>query len=137
MWRHIKHSLLIAMGMISLALGVLGIFLPLLPTVPLVLLSAYCFARSSQRLHRCLVEHKHFGSIIRNFESGRGIPRRVKLRAIAVIWVSMGISSWIVASTPLIVMLICIGAAVSIYLVRLPEYSETPAKTKPSMNDNA
>ena len=136
MLHHIKHSLLIALGIISLLVGVVGIFLPLLPTVPLVLLSAFCFARSSERLHRWLVEHRHFGSIIRNFESGRGVPRRVKLRAITVIWISMGISSWIVARPLLILMLIGIGAAVSVYLYRLPEYNEAAAYAKQTVDDN-
>lgn len=127
MLRHIKHSLLVASGIISLVLGVAGIFLPLLPTVPFVLLSAFCFARSSERLHNWLIRHRHFGAIIRNFESGRGIPRRVKLRAITLAWISMGLSAWIVARPPLMLMLFGIGAAVSIYLYRLPEYTEAPA----------
>ena len=120
----IKHSLLVAAGIVSLALGVLGVFLPLLPTVPLVLLSGYCFARSSERMHTWLISNRHFGAIIRNFESGQGIARRVKVRAITVVWISMGISCLLVARPVLCTMLAAIGLGVSIYLWRLPEYSD-------------
>ncbi|HJN94543.1 MAG TPA: YbaN family protein [Gammaproteobacteria bacterium] len=117
----IKHWLLIIAGIISLALGVVGAFLPLLPTVPLVLLAAFCFARSSERLHRWLLSNRHFGAIVRNFEAGQGIPRRVKIRAITVVWISMGISCSIVAQVLLCTMLFLIGMGVSIYLWRMPE----------------
>ncbi|NKB32285.1 MAG: DUF454 family protein [Pseudomonadales bacterium] len=119
----LKKVFLVLGGIVSLALGVLGVFLPLLPTVPLVLLAAFCFARSSDRLHNWMLTHKHFGAIIRNFESGQGIPRRVKVRAIVIIWISMGISCWIVNQMLLCAMLFAIGAAVSTYLWRQPEYT--------------
>lgn len=120
----LKRSLLVIGGIVSLVLGVIGAFLPLLPTVPLVLLAAFCFARSSETLHNRLINHKHFGAIVRNFEAGQGVPRRVKLRAIVIIWISMGISCWIVAQVFLCAMLFAIGAGVSIYLWRLPEYAD-------------
>ena len=120
----LKRYVLIVSGISSLTLGVIGAFLPLLPTVPLVLLAAFCFARSSERLHTWLINHGSFGRIIRNFESGNGIPRRVKVRAIVVIWISMGISCWIVSRVALCIMLALIGLGVSVYLYRLPEYKE-------------
>ncbi len=117
----LKRWLLIIAGILSLLLGVLGIFLPLLPTVPLVLLSGFCFARSSDRLHNWLLTHPRFGRIIRDYEVGKGIPRKVKIRAITLIWLSMGLSAVIVARPPLIAMLFLVGAAVSYYLWRQPE----------------
>jgi len=119
----IKRILLIIAGVLSLVLGVIGAFVPLLPTVPLVLLAAYCFGRSSERLHQWLIRHRYFGPIIDNFQAGKGIPRRVKYRTIAIIWLSMSFSCWMVAKLWLCVMLICIGLAVSIYLLRLPDYN--------------
>ena len=92
--------------------------------VALVLLSGFCFARSSRRLHNWLINNRHFGVIIRNFESGKGLPRRVKVRAITVVWVSMGISCWIVARPLLCLLLATIGVGVSVYLWRFPEYIE-------------
>lgn len=119
----IKRILLIVAGVLSLVLGVIGAFVPLLPTVPLVLLAAYCFGRSSERLHQWLIHHRYFGPILDNFQAGKGIPKRVKYRTIAIIWVSMGFSCWMVAKLWLCVMLVCIGLAVSIYLLRLPDYN--------------
>ena len=121
----IKHVLLITAGILSLLLGVIGAFLPLLPTVPLVLLSAFCFARSSERLHAWLISNRYFGPIIENFESGRGIPRRIKLRAVAMLWFSLGFSCWLVDREILCVMLGVIGLSVTVYLYRLPTYEES------------
>ena len=118
----LKRVLLMSAGCLSFALGVIGAFLPLLPTVPLVLLAGFCFARSSEKLHSWLLSHRYFGPIIRNFEAGNGIPRRVKVRAITVLWLSMGLSAWIVGRPMLILMLVTIGLATSTYLWRLPEY---------------
>lgn len=117
----VKRYLLIAAGILSLLLGILGAFLPLLPTVPLILLAGFCFARSSSRLHDWLLAHTTFGRIIRNYESGKGVPRKVKYRAILIIWLSMGISCWITGKAELCFMLVLIGVAVSAYLYRLPE----------------
>ncbi len=121
----IKRALLVGAGCLSLLLGVIGAFLPLLPTVPLVLLAAYCFARSSERLHQWLLSHPYFGPILRNFAAGKGVPRKVKIRAIVTIWLSMGLSCWIVARPILCLMLALIGLCTSIYLWRLPEYQAT------------
>lgn len=71
----------ITAGLVSLAFGFLGIFTPLLPTTPFLLLSAYCFSRGSTRLHRWLVTHRLFGPLIRDWEHGRVIRPRVKWTA--------------------------------------------------------
>ena len=116
-----KRTLLILAGVISLSLGVIGAFLPLLPTVPLILLAAYCFARSSDRLHNWLLTHPVFGRILRDFEAGNGVERRIKVRAIVLIWISMGLSSWIMDRAMVYVILGLIGIAVSYNIWRLPE----------------
>lgn len=118
----IKRILLLIAGVLALLLGIIGVFLPLLPTVPLVLLAAFCFARSSKRLHQWLLQHRYFGPMIENFQGGKGIPKRVKYRTIVIIWLSMGFSCWIVAKLWLCMMLIVIGLGVSVYLWRLPDY---------------
>lgn len=70
-----------ALGLIALGLGVAGIFLPLLPTVPFVLLAAFCFARSNERWERRLLEHPALGPHIRNWRSNGAISRRGKKAA--------------------------------------------------------
>lgn len=116
-----KRTLLVIGGCISLALGVIGAFLPLLPTVPFILLAGFCFARSSEKLHLWLTTHPWFGRIIRDFEAGNGIPRRVKVRAISLLWLSLGFSAWITARPELWALLGFIGICTSTYLWRLPE----------------
>lgn len=117
----LKRALLLIAGVFSLLLGVVGVFLPLLPTVPFVLLAAYCFARSSERLHGWLIHHRYFGPVFDSFQEGKGIPRRVKYRTIAIIWLSMGVSCWVVAKLWLCMLLVIIGLGVSVYLLRLPD----------------
>lgn len=111
---------LILLGWFSLAIGTVGIFVPLLPTVPLWLLSAWCFSRSSDRLHTWLMQHPRFGPVIENWQAGNGISKKIKFRAIALLWLSLGISMFIVGKVWLVVMLASIGLATSIYIGRLP-----------------
>lgn len=115
-----KRHALTAAGFISLGLGILGIFLPLLPTVPLVLLAAACFARSSPRFHQWILAHPNFGPIIRQYQSGQGIPQRVKVRAIIIIWLSMLLSMYLIAQWWAVLLLSTIGVCVTIYLLKLP-----------------
>jgi len=105
-------------GCIAVALGVLGIFLPLLPTTPFLLLASACFARGSTRMHAWLLGNSVFGEYLRNFEEGRGIPLRAKITAITLLWLSLAYSVSRVPGAPLRIMLIAIGIGVTVYLVR-------------------
>ena len=117
----VLRLLLTAAGLVSTALAVLGIFLPLLPTVPLLLLAAACFARGSERFHNWLLDHPHLGPMIRGYLDGQGIPLRAKITAITLIWISIPVSVFFLI--PLFwvkVFLIAIGLCVTVYLLRLP-----------------
>ncbi len=120
----ILRSVLIAVGLLSTGLAVLGIFLPLLPTVPLLLLAAACFARSSERFHSWLLQHPHLGPMVRGFLEGQGIPLRSKIFSISLLWLTISVSV-LLLTTPVWVKLtlLAIGGAVTIYLLRLPVYS--------------
>ncbi len=74
-------------GIISLGLGIIGAFLPLLPTTPFVLLSAVLFAKSSDKLHQWLLNHKIFGRIITNFRDKKEIPVKAKIISIGSMWI--------------------------------------------------
>jgi len=112
---------LIAVGSLSLVLAVLGVFLPLLPTVPLVLLAAACFARSSERVHDWLLDHPRLGPLVRSYRDGRGIPRRAKFSAIAMLWTSVLLSSLMLVPIPWVRgLLLGIALGVTWHLLRLP-----------------
>lgn len=112
--------LLTIIGMLAIVLGVIGIFLPLLPTTPFLLLAAACFARSSKPMHDWLMGHRLFGKFLRNYEEGRGIPARAKAAALVMMWSSLAFAVWRYETLWLRVLLVVVGIGVSIYLLRLP-----------------
>lgn len=79
-------------GLLALALGVAGAFLPLLPTTPFVLLAAFCFSRSSERMHDWLMNRSPFGPLIRQWQEQRSIPPKARRRALLVMAASFGIT---------------------------------------------
>lgn len=81
--------LLVFFGSVSLLLGVLGIFLPVLPTTPFLLLSAALYLRSSRRLYDWLMSHRHLGPYIRNFQEHKAIPLRVKIVSVSLVWATL------------------------------------------------
>ena len=121
---HPLRALLLLAGILSTMLAVAGIFLPVLPTVPFLLLAAACFARSSDRLHRWLLTHPRLGPVILAYQDGEGIPRRAKISAIVLIWISIPLSAWFVPFAWVRVLLLAVGAAVTIYLLRQPDRPE-------------
>jgi uncharacterized membrane protein YbaN (DUF454 family) len=115
------RAFFITVGFLSLALGIIGAFLPLLPTTVFVLLAAYCFARSSERFYTALLTNKHFGPAIRDWQRHRCISQRSKTYAIVLIALSFGITTTgFVESTLSRVLLVLLGAALVVYLYRLP-----------------
>jgi uncharacterized membrane protein YbaN (DUF454 family) len=124
--RRITPHVLFVCGWIALGLGVVGIAVPVLPTVPFLLLAAACFLRSSKRWHAWLVSHPVFGRHIADYLEGRGLRARTKVVALAMLWASMLLS--VLVFVPLLavdVLLLAIAAAVSVYLLRLPTSSES------------
>jgi uncharacterized protein len=115
------RGLLIAAGATCVALGVLGIFLPLLPTTPFMLLAAACFARSSRRFHEWLLSNRTFGPLILEWEKHRSIPRRTKLTAIALMSLTMAVSIvFFVELGWLQVLLAALGVLLAIWMYRIP-----------------
>ena len=110
--------LLLAVGWLSVALGVIGIFLPVLPTTPFLLLAAACFARSSPRFHRWLVTHPRLGPWIGDYLSGQGIPLKGKVYAIALMWASIGLSCYLVPLPWARVLMLTSAVLVTAYILR-------------------
>lgn len=81
--------LLTILGLISLGLGILGIFLPILPTTPLLLLAAALFLRSNMMLYDWLLNHPKLGPYIRNFMEHKAIPLKVKIISVSLVWITL------------------------------------------------
>ena len=81
--------LFIILGSLSLALGIIGIILPILPTTPFLLLSAALYIRSSEKLYLWLINQKYLGTYIRNFREHKAIPLRAKIISITLIWITL------------------------------------------------
>ena len=107
-------------GALALVLGLVGIFVPLLPTTPFVLLASFCFVRGSPALHAKLLANRRFGPAIRDWEAGRGIPRRAKRLAIVMTLASLAFSAWLVGKAFVTAILAVVGVALVTYLARLP-----------------
>jgi uncharacterized membrane protein YbaN (DUF454 family) len=120
-------KLLTVFGLISLVLGVGGIFLPLLPTTPFLLLSAWLFAKSSERWHRWLLQHKQLGGYIRQFQEDKSIPLRIKIISISMLWVTILFSVIVVAKTGwLKILLLVIATGVSVHILSFKTSKHTP-----------
>ena len=137
----------LAVGTVSLVLGIVGVFLPMWPTTPFLLLTAACYIRSSDRLYRWLIEHRHLGRYVRDYMSGKGIPLRAKRVSLSLIWLSSqaywiivmnrrGVQTWTVAYA---VLLFVVAVGVHYYIgFRIPtrrdesgvETARTSARTE-------
>ena len=114
----VRYTLL-AFGWLSVVLGVIGIFLPVLPTTPFLLLAAACFARSSPRFYAWLVSHPRLGPWIRDYLAGEGIPLKGKVYTLLLMWPSILFACWLVELPWARVAMLLSAALVSIYILRL------------------
>lgn len=117
--KKIVRILLQVLGTLSVVLGIIGIFLPLLPTTPFLLLSSWCFVRSSDKMNQRLMHNKYLGPYIANYKSKRGITKRNKIYSLLFLYVTLGISFiygpdywWLKLG------LAFIGIAVSVHILR-------------------
>ncbi|MBP2170182.1 uncharacterized membrane protein YbaN (DUF454 family) [Erwinia toletana] len=115
-----QRILLLVVGWLAIALGTLGVVLPLLPTTPFILLAAWCFARSSPRFHHWLLYRSWFGSYIRHWQQHRALPPKAKGRAIVFIIITFAVSLWLVKIVWLRILLICMLCVLVIFMLRLP-----------------
>jgi uncharacterized membrane protein YbaN (DUF454 family) len=116
----VRH-LLLAAGFLCVGLGVAGVFLPVLPTTPFMLLAAACFARSSPRFHRWLLGHPTFGPLVSEWERHRAIPWRAKLWAIGLMSATLAASIVFFVKNPWVQGgLAAMGVALAAWLYRIP-----------------
>jgi uncharacterized protein len=116
----IKKSILIFFGLVSLSFGIIGIFVPLLPTTPFLLLSAACFAKSSNNLYIWMYKNKYFGKYLTNYREGKGIRLKHKISALILLWLSIGYSAlFIVNSIWIKLLLFIIALSVTIHIIKV------------------
>jgi uncharacterized membrane protein YbaN (DUF454 family) len=117
----VVRALFFATGIAALGFGIAGIFLPVLPTTPLVLLAAACFARSYRPFHEWLLAHRQFGPMIHEWHVHRSIPYRAKITAIVTMLATLGASIvFFVRPTWLQAALAAFGAGLAVWMYRVP-----------------
>jgi uncharacterized membrane protein YbaN (DUF454 family) len=113
-----KRRLLIGAGTLSTGLGIIGIFVPILPTTPFLLLAAACYMRSSDRFYQWLISNRIFGAYVRDYIEGRGMPVKIKVFTILLLWLTIGISiTFGVQNTVIRIVLICVAVGVTTHIV--------------------
>lgn len=126
----IVRTLLWTVGTVALLLGIAGIFLPVLPSTPFVLVAAACYARASGRFYLWLVHNPTFGPLIREWRLHGSIPWRIKLVAITMMSLTISFSIWTLeGQTGLRIMLAAIGLSTGVWLWRVPS-RDRPARQR-------
>ena len=128
----LKKGLYFIGGTFSLILGIIGIVVPILPTTPFLLLAAACYARSSERFYNWLLNNRILGSYIRNYLEGKGMPIKVKIFTISMLWISILISAFLfiqIIWVRIVLIIIAIAVTIHIILIR-PKKEKTESNCK-------
>ena len=112
---------LLVLGGVSLLLGIVGAFLPIVPTTPFVILAAWCFVRSSEKAHAWLYRQPVFGPALRNWDRNRAIARPAKIWAISMILISLSMAWWRVENSTVVVVITIVLMSVSIFIATRKE----------------
>lgn len=121
--KELVRILLVFCGTISVILGVLGMFLPILPTTPFLLLASICYGRSSKRFYNWLITNRWCGKYIRNYQEGRGISLKHKIFSITLLWLTIGYTVCFIISLLWVkLMLLAIAIGVTIHLVMIKTF---------------
>ena len=130
--RKIVRTLWFVAGTICVVLGAIGIVLPILPTTPFLLAAAACYYKSSEKMHKWLLNNKWFGEYIRNYTEGKGLTKKTKITALAVLWGTIGFSTVFMLNRllpaqlvlPLQIAMVAVAIAVSAHILRLPTFKK-------------
>ena len=114
---HSMRYLYSLLGTVSLVVGIIGIFLPVLPTTPLVLLAAYCYYRGSRRMYHWLMSHPHLGTYIRNLTEKKIIPLHTKIVTLSLLWTSLLFCAYILDPLWLKALMIAIAIGVTWHIL--------------------
>ena len=123
----IKNGILVTSGTFFLVLGIIGIFIPLLPTTPFLLSAAACYFRGSKKFYNWLIKNKWVGKYIKNYQEGRGVPLNVKSISIIFLWLTIIFSTLIIVSNfiiRIILFIIAIGVTIHIMTIKTLDRNE-------------
>ena len=127
----IKKGAYFIVGISALVLGAIGAFLPVLPTTPFVLLSAWCFIRSSDQFYDWLIGNERFGKTIEDYHSGLGITKNIKIRAVLMMWTTITISVYFfITNLHLTAFMYLTAVSVTFYIYRQPTCEEYVPEVK-------
>lgn len=115
----LKRIVFIIFGSLSFVLGVVGIFLPILPTTPLLLLAAFFYMRSSPHLYRWMITHPLWGRYLQDYLTHRAIRRKSKIGALVFLWSALLLSMFLVQKLWLTLLLLVVGISVTIHIKML------------------
>ena len=122
------RTLYTILGTISLVLGTLGIFLPLLPTTPFYLLTAWLYMQSSEKLYSKVMDNNYFGTIVRNFQENKSISLITKIITVSMLWCSILVSAfWVVSVWWVRLLLFVVAIGVSIHVLSYRTYRKKDA----------
>lgn len=116
----LKRGFLVTAGTLSMGVGIAGIFVPLLPATPFLLVAAACYVRSSNRLYRWLLTNRVTSSYIANYRAGKGIPARTKALSIGVLWITLAVSALMVQIWWIWLILGAVAVGVPLFILSLP-----------------
>ena len=112
--------LLITTGTFFVGVGIVGIFIPILPTTPFLLIAAALYARSSKKFYNWLINNKLLGRFVKNYREGKGISLKVKIITIALLWITIGCSAIFAIDVFWVrVVLVIIAIGVTIHIIRI------------------
>lgn len=132
-WHSIKRVIYVCIGSMFLTFGVIGIFLPVIPTTPFLLLASFFYFRSSERMYHWLINHKILGAYIYCYLKYKAIPIKTKIGAIIFLWSTLCISMVLIDSLHVRIFLTVVGIAVSVHLLLLKTITREELETYHNM----
>ena len=117
--RNLKKKLYITFGFLAVALAIVGVFIPGLPTVPFLLVALFCFERSSKKYHDMIMNNKYFGPVLQDYYSGKGLTLSVKIKAILFLSCGMAFSIYKIQNLHARIALAIVWLAVAIHIILL------------------
>ena len=124
--KNLKKKLYIAFGFLVVALAIVGVFIPGLPTVPFLLVALFCFERSSKKYHDMIMNNKYFGPVLQDYYSGKGLTLSIKIKAILFLTCGIAFSIYKIQNlhARIALAVVWLGVAIHIILLKTKEKKE-------------